>query len=96
MENAQLESGSQEAIDTIIFSLVVGRTAYAYSVDMDQLVQRGVDDPCSRGEVWRPSTHSISKSNVLIYHSNLGTKTQSHKRFQTIRHENGIIVLQNE
>ena len=33
---------------------------------MDQLVWRGVDDPCSRGEVWRPSSCSISKSNVLI------------------------------
>ena len=31
---------------------------------------------------------------VLIYYNNLGTKTQSHKRFQTIKHENGIMVLQ--
>ena len=31
---------------------------------------------------------------ILICHSNLGTKTQSHKRFQTIKHENGIMVLQ--
>ena len=33
---------------------------------------------------------------VLICHSNLGTKTQSHQRLITIRQENGVIVLQNE
>ena len=44
MENSQLESGDQEAINTIIFNLVVGHTAYAYYVNMDQLVRRGVDD----------------------------------------------------
>ena len=30
------------------------------------------------------------KKKNLICHSNLGTKTQSHKRFQTIKYENGI------
>ena len=47
MVDAQLEGGNQEAINTIIFSLVVGRNAHAYFVDMDQLMRLGVDDPCS-------------------------------------------------
>ena len=33
---------------------------------------------------------------VLICHNNLGTKHKSHQRLITIRHENGVIVLQNE
>ena len=33
---------------------------------------------------------------LLICHSNLGSKTQSHQRLIIIRHENGVIVLQNE
>ena len=33
---------------------------------------------------------------LLLCHDNLGTKTQSHKRFQTIKHENSIMVLQLE
>ena len=41
--------------------------------------------------------HDISyNSNVLICHNNLGTKTQSHQSLIKIRHENGVIVLQNE
>ena len=33
---------------------------------------------------------------ILICHSNLGTKHKSHQILITIRHENGVIVLQNE
>ena len=33
---------------------------------------------------------------VLIYDSNIGNKHKSHQRLITIRHENGVIVLQNE
>ena len=33
---------------------------------------------------------------LLICHSNLGTKHKSHQRLITIRHENCVIVLQNE
>ena len=39
---------------------------------------------------------TMSSDTLLICHSNLGTKTQSHQRLITIRHENGVIVLQNE
>ena len=66
MADSQLEGSGQETIDTIIFSLVVGHNAHAYSIDMDQLMRRGVDDPCSRGEVQIPSACSVSKSNVSI------------------------------
>ena len=34
--------------------------------------------------------------NTTNLHSNLGTQSQSHKILITIRHENGVIVLQNE
>ena len=64
MVDSQLEGGGQEAINTIIFSLVFGRNAHPYSVDMDQLMRQGVDDPCNRGEVWRPFAYSVSKSHV--------------------------------
>ena len=64
MEDAQLEGDDQEAIDTIIFSLVVGRNAHAYSVNMDRLMRWGVDDPCNQSKVSRQSTCSVSKSNV--------------------------------
>ena len=35
---------------------------------------------------------AVKSDTILICHSNVGTKTQYHK----IRHENGVIVLQNE
>ena len=33
---------------------------------------------------------------TINLHSNLGTQGQSHKRLITIRHENGVVVLQTE
>ena len=33
---------------------------------------------------------------LLICHGNLGTKHKSHQRLIIVRHENGVIVLQNE
>ena len=33
---------------------------------------------------------------ILNFHSDLGTKHNSHQRLITISHENGVIGLQNE
>ena len=39
---------------------------------------------------------AVSSDTILICHSNLETKHKSYPILITIRHENGVIVLQNE
>ena len=39
---------------------------------------------------------SMRSDTILICHSNLGTEHKSHQRLISIRHENGVIMLQNE
>ena len=62
--NTEVKGGSQETKNTIVLNLVVGRNTNTHSVDMDQLMLRGINDPRSQGDTMRPYTCTIRETNI--------------------------------
>ena len=62
--NNQVKGDGQETNDTMVLNMVVGRNTNTHSVDIDQLMWRGINDPRIRGEIKMPYTCSISETNI--------------------------------
>ena len=64
LTDTQVEGGSQNNDHCIMLNLVIGGCTDTHSIKMKQHMQRGVYDPCNRGEIRGPPTCAICKTDM--------------------------------